>query len=67
MAAPQYVTVSPVSILIGGRSCQIYDHTRPLLHPRSLDHLRIHEVGAEPLDVGDRQVERLRSGGRTGE
>jgi hypothetical protein len=27
---------------------------------RPLDHLRIDEVGAEALDIGDGQVERLR-------
>ena len=35
----------------------------PSLHPRSLDSLRIHEIAAEPLDVGDRHPERLRGGG----
>ena len=62
MAAPQYVTGSPVSILIGGRSCQIYDHTRPLLHRRALDHPRVHEVSAESLDVANGQAERLNDG-----
>jgi len=30
------------------------------LHPRSLDHPCIREIGAEPLDVGDREIERPR-------
>jgi len=51
-----------VSILIGGRSCQIYDHTRPLLHRRALDHPRVHEVSAESLDVANGQAERLNDG-----
>jgi len=34
-----------VSILIGCRSCQIYDHTRQLLHPRGPDHARVHAIG----------------------
>jgi hypothetical protein len=35
----------------------------PSLHPRSFNHLRIHEIGTEPLNIGDGQPERLRSGG----
>lgn len=37
----------------------------PSLHPRALDHLRVPEVGAESLNVGDRHPERLRGGGRS--
>jgi hypothetical protein len=29
----------------------------PSLHPRLLDRPRVHEIGAELLDVGDGQVE----------
>jgi hypothetical protein len=32
------------------------------LHPRSFDHLRRHEVGTDPLGLGDHQIEHLSSG-----
>ena len=35
----------------------------PSLHRRALDHLRSYEIGAEPLNIGDGQLERLSSGG----
>lgn len=44
--------MSAFALLVGGLPFS--------LHPRSLDHPLGHEIGTQPLDVGDRHPERLR-------
>ena len=38
------------------------DRVVPSLHPRALDHPRVHEVVAQHLDIGDLQVELVSCG-----